>query len=214
MCAFGIRAVKNSNVADAASLARLGDRRRQGHRVDGVRVDHHRRRAAQSRDRLGVPAQNLHDLSRGGASVLVFPIVYVDTMTPRADDDVNDEDASLRQLVEAHRKKKDEPLHLAVRFFPHRGRKHIHLFEVLGHFGAETISRDRKLFTIAFSSTPQLPLAPGVELRLTLTNPRELSLASREGWASLKPILQSKRDGTANVLASDVKGKELWRMMK
>jgi hypothetical protein len=120
----------------------------------------------------------------------------------------------LERLVDAHTKRKTEPLHLAVRFFPLRGARHIHLFEVLGNFGGGSISHDHKLFEVSFGSTPAFPLDPDTELRMVLTSPEELKTAIHDEWASLKRIRASVRDRSAELLWADAVGKSLWRLLK
>lgn len=127
----------------------------------------------------------------------------------------DDFDARLRELVDAHRKRKDEPLELAVQFVPKRGRKRdLHLFEVLTGFGGDEPDRNRRLMSVSFGTTPGLPLPEGTELHLVLTSPSELETALSERWLSLRPLLEAKRDGHAKVLFKSVLGERLWRKMK
>jgi hypothetical protein len=121
----------------------------------------------------------------------------------------------LDRLVDAHKKrKKEETLHLAVRYFPPRGAKHIHLFEVLGNFGGGSIAQDRKLFEVSFGTTPAFPLDRGTELRMVLTSPEEFKVAVRDEWTSLNRIRAAKRVHSAEVLWADAVGKSLWRLLK
>jgi hypothetical protein len=127
----------------------------------------------------------------------------------------DDVTAKLHQLVTAHRKRADEPLELAVQFVPKRGRKSdLYLFEVLSGFGGDEPDRNRKLLNVSFGSTPGLRLPTGIELHLILTSPEELEKALLDGWPSLRPVLDAKRDGNANVLFKSGVGARLWRKMK
>jgi hypothetical protein len=120
----------------------------------------------------------------------------------------------LERLVEAHKKRKAEPLHLAVRYFPPRATKHIHLFEVLGNFGGGSIAQDRKLFEVSFGTTPAFRLDQSTELRMVLTSPEEFKVAVRDEWASLNRIRAAKRVQSAEVLWADAVGKSLWKLLK
>lgn len=124
---------------------------------------------------------------------------------------IEDAMAGVKSLVEAHKHRHDEPLHLAVLFHPPRGGKHLHLLEVITGFGGGTVSRDKRVFQVGFGSTPDLPLPPHVELRMTLTSPEELEVAVRDKWPSLKPIRESKYDQSAELLWADAIGKRLWK---
>lgn len=119
----------------------------------------------------------------------------------------------LEKLVEAHRKRKDERLHLAVWFHPRGGRRNIYLLEVLQNFGGSSIDENGQLFHIGFGSASGFPLEPGRELRLVLTNPEELREAVASQWKSLMPIRVAKRTGMTRVLFADGIGRRLWERL-
>jgi hypothetical protein len=130
--------------------------------------------------------------------------------TPSAQSDpVHD---ALMKLVDAHKKLKAEPLHLAVHFQRPKN-KHVNLFEILGGFGRDEPSADKKFFEIAFASTRSFELPAGKELRLLLTSPAEFERAMAANWASLKILRDSKKAGTATVLYEDKTGKKLWKAL-
>jgi hypothetical protein len=119
---------------------------------------------------------------------------------------------ALMQLVDAHKKLKAEPLHLAVHFQRPKN-KHVNLFEILGGFGGDEPSADKKFFEVAFASTKSFELPPGKELRLLLTSPREFEKAIAANWAGVKILRESKKAGTATVLYEDKTGKILWKAL-
>lgn len=116
----------------------------------------------------------------------------------------------LKSLIREHRKRKDEPLHLAIHFEHAKHKRDLCLFEVLGNFGSGSIHEDRKLFEVAFAAASVgQRLSPRRALRLVLTSPEELREALRMDWASLGPIKKALTDDAATVLFSDSIGKSL-----
>jgi len=120
------------------------------------------------------------------------------------------EDQLLKSLIREHRKRKDEPLHLAIQFEHARHKRDLCLFEVLGNFGSGSIHEDKKSFEVAFAAASVgSRLSSRDALRLVLTSPEELREALRAGWASLAPIKKAFADDAATVLFSDSIGKRL-----
>lgn len=116
----------------------------------------------------------------------------------------------VKGLIREHRKRKDEPLHLAIHFQHARHKRDLCLFEVLGNFGGGSIDENKKLFEVAFAAaTVGLQLPPGGALRLVLTSPEELREALRGDWASLTPIKKAFSDEAATVVFSDSIGNSL-----
>jgi hypothetical protein len=109
----------------------------------------------------------------------------------------------VEHLVDQHRQLADEPLLLAIYFEPERDEGDIFLFEVVDGFGAGQVDEDGKLFEVSYGSTPSFPLPSGQRLRLVLTSPGELQVASRNHWPSLEEIRSAVRDGRAMTLFSE-----------
>lgn len=130
---------------------------------------------------------------------------------PPADDS---ERGHLLRLVAEHRKRKYEPLHLAVYFQHPRHKKDICLFEVLGGFGNGQIDPKRSIFEVEFTSNPGFPMPSNKNLRLFLTSPEELREAVLKGWASLKHVRVAAQTRQADVLFKDAIGAELWELLK
>lgn len=115
----------------------------------------------------------------------------------------------LLRLVAEHRKRKYEPLHLAIHFPHPKHKKDICLFEVLGGFGNGQIDPKRSIFEVEFSSNPNFPMPGDKSLRLFLTSPEELREAITKEWPSLTQVRRAVQDNEADVLFSDKTGKEL-----
>ncbi len=109
----------------------------------------------------------------------------------------------VRKLVEEHKQIESEPLLLAIMFKPKRNPGDIFLFEVVENFGGGHIDEDRELFEVSFYGTPSFPLRKGQQLRLVLTNPQELEVASREHWPSFEEIRSAVKSRRAQTLFSD-----------
>jgi hypothetical protein len=109
----------------------------------------------------------------------------------------------VERLVDEHRQLRDEPLLLAAYFEPARSPGDVFLFEVIDGFGAGSIDEDRKLFEVAYASTPSFPLPSGHHLHLILTNPEELEVAYRQGWPSLDEVRAAVRAGNSVTVFSD-----------
>ena len=123
-------------------------------------------------------------------------------------------EAAIRRLTEQHRELVDEPLHLAVSYFPAtREQQHIFLFEVIGGLG-ESISPERDLFEVVFESTPGFPMGPNEQLHLILTNPLELEIALREGWSLATEVVGAIRVGDYKVLYKDEVGDRVLDKLK
>ena len=121
----------------------------------------------------------------------------------------------VQELVEQHRERRKDRLHLAVYFGPaNRKRSDIYLFEVIEDFGGGRIDPQKKLFAFAYGSTPGLPLPEGVSLWMVLTNPSELDVAIEQNWAGIGDIRKAKNAGRAIVIHADAKGKRLWNKIK
>jgi len=114
-------------------------------------------------------------------------------------------EAQIRELTKQHRELEDEPLHLAISYAPQRDRQDIFLFEVIG--GTDSIGPDKELFETTFASTPGFPMDAGQQLHLLLTNRCELDMALREGWQSVREIVDAIRSGEYESLWADEIGK-------
>ncbi len=91
-------------------------------------------------------------------------------------------EAAIRRLTDQHRELVDEPLHLAVSYFPAtRDQQDIFLFEVVGGL-AEGINPERDLFETTYLPASGFPMGPNEQLHLILTNPHELEIGLEEGW--------------------------------
>jgi hypothetical protein len=74
------------------------------------------------------------------------------------------------------------------------------LFEVARHFGFDEIDPERRIFTIQFSGSVELPIPPPHHLRLLLTNPAELERAMSERWPQIDDLLSAINVGEYKVL--------------
>jgi hypothetical protein len=121
----------------------------------------------------------------------------------------------VRELVQQHRKLKKQRLRLAVYFAPlRRGRRDIHLFEVLDGFGGDVVEPEGKFFEFGYGSTPGIPLPSGTSLRMILTSPTELDEAVRTDWKGVEELRAARKAGRATVIYADAKGKRLWDSME
>jgi hypothetical protein len=100
---------------------------------------------------------------------------------------------------------KDEPLHLAVQFSDPKHTEDLVLVEVLGGFGGGQVDPDRRFMEVEMPSSA-IPLNEGGKLRLVLTSPEELRVASQKGWKALARLRGFKHMAT---LSHDKLGKEL-----
>jgi hypothetical protein len=120
----------------------------------------------------------------------------------------------LRRLTEQHRELKDEPLHLAIAFLPHRNGRDvsqgIFLFEVIGGI-AEQFGQSEDLFEVTFDAIPGVPTGFDQTLHLILTTPRELDDAVKEGRPLALEIVDAIRRGDYKVLHQDAVGGKLFR---
>lgn len=127
------------------------------------------------------------------------------------------DDAAAREhlllLIAEHRKRKYEPLHLAIHFPHPKHKKDVCLFEVLGDFGSGQVDPKRSIFEIEFSSNPNFPMPNNKNLRLFLTSPEELREAVDKGWASVTQLRNSVRSGEAEVLFKDSDGAKLLELL-
>jgi hypothetical protein len=114
-------------------------------------------------------------------------------------------ETQIRELTKQHRELEDEPLHLAISYAPQRDPQDIFLFEVIG--GTDSVSPDKEIFETTFTSTPGFPMANGQQLHLILTNRSELDIALREGWQSVREIVDVIRSGEYQSLWADEIGK-------
>ena len=124
-----------------------------------------------------------------------------------------EEQKRLNELIAEHRKRKDEPLHLAISFPHRRHRKDICLFEVFGGFGDGQIDPKRAIFEILLFSNPNFRMPQDKNLRLFMTSPEELREALDHRWASLKPVQDALWSGQANVLFKDDQGAKLLKSL-
>src|ERR1700722_6258435 len=100
-----------------------------------------------------------------------------------------DFEEQVRELVQQHRRLKNQRLRLAVYFAPpRRAKRDIFLFEVIKGFGGDAVDLEGKLFEFGYGSTPAFPLDPGTSLRMVLTNPTELVQAIRGDWKGVKEL--------------------------
>jgi hypothetical protein len=107
--------------------------------------------------------------------------VSVMVMTMSTDDRVRElHERAVRDLVEAHKQRTDEPLVLAVRF-DLTDAQNVHLLEVLDGFPG---GDDDELLVTAFEPSAQLRILG--QLQLTLGNPAQLDTAVRRGGKSIE----------------------------
>ena len=124
-------------------------------------------------------------------------------------------EAQVRDLVDQHRKLKNEYLHLAVYFAPpRRGKRDIFLFEVIENFGGNAIDPNEKLFEFGYGSTPGFRLPAGASLRMVLTNPAEFHHAIQHNWKGVQELRAAQEADHAIVIYADKIGKQLWATLK
>lgn len=110
-------------------------------------------------------------------------------------------------LARQHLQIADEPLLLAIYFAPEREPQDIFVFEVIEHFGADSVDPDQNLFEITYASGLTFPLSEDQQLHLVLTNPNELEIAFRDGWPLAKEIRDAVNRGAYRVVYEDSKAK-------
>jgi hypothetical protein len=115
----------------------------------------------------------------------------------------------IKALVEQHRKRKDEPLHLAVQFGDPRHPKDVLLLEVIGGFGGGQIDPDKRFLEVAMSASSVVQLPPGGELRFVFTSPEELKEASKKNWPALKRLKAKLAKSLVAVHHADATGRAL-----
>jgi hypothetical protein len=121
----------------------------------------------------------------------------------------------VRELVDQHRKLKNEPLHLAVYFAPvRRDKRDVFVFEVIEGFGGGEVDPDGALFEFGYGSTPGFPLPAEVNLRMVLTNPTEFQNAIDNDWKGVQELRAARKAGHAIVIHADAVGKRLWTLLK
>lgn len=121
---------------------------------------------------------------------------------------------AIRRLTDQHRELEDEPLRLALSYFPAtRDRQDIFLFEVIDSPG-ERVGLERELFEVTFESSRGFPMREDELLHLVLTNPRELETALREGWPLAIEVVNAIRAGDYKVLFSDEAGERVLTMLQ
>ncbi|MCX7014596.1 MAG: hypothetical protein NTW86_18940 [Candidatus Sumerlaeota bacterium] len=111
----------------------------------------------------------------------------------------------LASLVREHLALKDEPLLLAAYYVPRRKPKDIFVFELIENFGDNTVSPAREFFEVTFSSSKDIPLEPGQQVHLVMTNPEEMEVALQEGWKNAQELKEAKRKGKFWVLHQDAR---------
>src|SRR5690349_16060328 len=76
-----------------------------------------------------------------------------------------DLEEEIRDLVRSHANLEDEQLLLAICYNPRRAaNRDVFIFEVTDNFGSNTIDPDQDFFEVAFGSTADMPLPPGLQL--------------------------------------------------
>jgi hypothetical protein len=121
-------------------------------------------------------------------------------VTQLVQQDFPQSEQKVQWLVKQHLEIKDEPLLLALYYAPDRDPQDIFVFEVIEHFGADSVAEDRDLFEITYDSTTTFPLEAGQKLHLILTNPQELRVAFQEGWPLAREIRDSVNRGSFRVI--------------
>jgi len=116
---------------------------------------------------------------------------------------------SIKALVAKHKKRKDEPLHLAVQYKDPKHPKDVFLFEVIGGFGGGHVDPDKRFLEVAMSATSDVTLPPGGQLRFVLTSPEELREANGRHWPVLKRLKATLSKTLVAVHYADAKGKRL-----
>lgn len=120
----------------------------------------------------------------------------------------------MENLVEQHKEIRDEPLLLAVYYEPERDAGDLFLLEVIDQFGANKVDPDRELFEVTYGSTAGLPLEPGQELHLILTNPAEAVVAFEEGWPLAREIRGAIEQKKAVALHQTREGERIWETIR
>ncbi|MCX7044154.1 MAG: hypothetical protein NTX50_01540 [Candidatus Sumerlaeota bacterium] len=115
----------------------------------------------------------------------------------------------IREMAEAHKEFKDEPMHLAICYAPKKKGKDIYLFEAVQNFGMNEPDPARDLFQVSFPGSEDFPMENGQRLYLTLTNPHECKIACQENWHGMKTIRKAIAEGNYEVLFADKIGKKL-----
>lgn len=112
---------------------------------------------------------------------------------------------AVRQLVDAHRQRTDEPLVLAVRYNLGDPNGHIHLLEVLDQFpGAD----DDELLVTEFGPSANLLIVG--DLHLALGSPAQVQSAAKRG----DPIAMAARDGEVVFDDGSAKAADLRRELR
>lgn len=124
-----------------------------------------------------------------------------------------DTERSIKALVKEHRKRKDEPLHLAVEFRDPRHPKDILLFEVIGGFGGGHIDPNRRFLEVSMAATSAVDMPPGGELRFVLTSPEELEEARHKNWPAFKRLKANLAKTLVAVHHADSTGKSLQALL-
>ncbi len=115
-------------------------------------------------------------------------------------------EASIRGLTNQHRELVDEPLYLAISYFPaSRDPDHIFLFEVIGGV-ADRMTSERDLFETTFLPSSGFPMGPNEQLHLVLTNPHELEIGIREDWPLVSELVDAIHRDDYKVLYADDTG--------
>jgi hypothetical protein len=111
--------------------------------------------------------------------------------------------AQVQKLVDAHKLLKEEPLLLAIYYTSPRAPDDFSIFEVIENFGSNSVDPDKELFEVTYESSAQFPMHEGQQLRLVLTNPRELQVALQERWALLEEVRDAVKQRRAKVIWQD-----------
>jgi len=116
----------------------------------------------------------------------------------------------MENLVEQHKRIKDEPLLLAVYYEPDRDNGDLFLFEVADGFGSNQIDPDQELFEVTYGATDEFPMETDQKLHLVLANPAEASVAFEEGWPLASEIREAARRKKAAPLYQTEEGASIW----
>jgi len=122
--------------------------------------------------------------------------------------------SQVQKLVDAHRLLKEEPLLLAIYYGSRRAPDDFSILEVIDNFGSNSVDPDKELFEVTYESSPRFPMREGQQLRLVLTNPRELRVALQEHWALLEEVREAVKQGRAKVLWQDRAGGKFLEAMR
>ena len=111
-----------------------------------------------------------------------------------------DELVRVQRLIDQHRQLEQQPLLLAIYYAQDNDPHGVYLLEVISEFGYNEVSDDQDMFEMEYGSTDGFPLPPGSHLHILLTNPKEFSLALRQDWRALAPLMSAIERGNYRVV--------------